>query len=405
MKSYKLICYDQFYYLSRISKPLVTPATKINTSGISKTIYLPGLNGLRAIAALAVVISHTTLGLDEFGLNNKLFGTGINDKAKGLALAGNGVTIFFTLSGFLITYLLLKEKQISRLKIKDFYIRRILRIWPLYYLYFLVCMFTALIFGISFESSAVPFYIFLAANIPFILGKALPFLSHYWSLGVEEQFYLFFPQIARLPNKRLFKIVLLLIAFLLSLKFIFWIADRNYGIKIPLLAISVTRLHVMLIGVAAAILYFNENKKFLSVATHKVTQLLSWGGLVVMALDKFHFASVIDNELVSVLSVFLIIGQVTRKNNIINLENKVCDFTGKISYGIYVIHPILIFYYAKLLGKFSSDSFLNYVLIYFLVISTTILIAYLSYEFYEKRFLKLKEKFTTIKTANIKQHS
>jgi len=118
-------------------------------------------------------------------------------KAKGLDLAGNGVTIFFTLSGFLITYLLLKEKEISRIKIKDFYVRRVLRIWPLYYLYFALCMITVALFKVQFDAASVPFYLLLAANVPFILNTTLPFLAHYWSLGVEEQFYLFFPHIAK----------------------------------------------------------------------------------------------------------------------------------------------------------------------------------------------------------------
>src|SRR5258708_22830536 len=93
-----------------------------------KTVHLPGLNGLRAIAALAVVTSHITLWLKEFGLNNKIFVTDTAGNAIGLPLAVHGVTIFFTLSGFLITFLLLKEKEAGPIKIKDFYIRRILRI-------------------------------------------------------------------------------------------------------------------------------------------------------------------------------------------------------------------------------------------------------------------------------------
>lgn len=148
-----------------------------NTNIISKTVYLPGLNGLRAIAALAVVISHITLGLGEFGLNNKLFGTDLEGNASGLNLAGYGVTIFFTLSGFLITFLLLKEKEEAKLKIKEFYIRRILRIWPLYYLYFAICLIAMLCYGLTVNIFSIPFYIFLAANVPFILGGTLPCLS------------------------------------------------------------------------------------------------------------------------------------------------------------------------------------------------------------------------------------
>ena len=96
-------------------------------------------------------------------------------------------------------------------------------------------------------------------------------------------------------------------------------------------------------------------------------------------------------------------GQVTKKNNIINLENKPLDFIGKISYGIYVIHPLVIFLFYKILGHLS-DSLLNYVLVYVLVTVTTILISYLSYEYFEKRFLKLKLKYTTIKSSSTREN-
>lgn len=368
----------------------------------SKTVYLPGLNGLRAIAALAVVISHITLGLGEFGLNNKIFGTDMDGNASGLALAGYGVTIFFTLSGFLITFLLLKEKEITgKVKIKDFYIRRVLRILPLYYLYFALCIVTILGYGITFTKYSVPFYIFLAANIPFILGKTLPFLAHYWSLGVEEQFYLFFPQLAKQSNKKLLRSAVVLIFIFLSIKFVFWVLYRKYGMELPFLAISVTRFHTMLIGVAGAILYYYRNQRFISLATHKVTQIIVWTCIFLIVINKFHIASVIDGELVSLISLFLIIGQVTKRNNLINLENKVCDFIGKISYGIYVIHPILIFYFARLFGQLA-DTIANYLLVYILITTTTILLAYFSYEFFEKRFLKLKAKFATVKSSNTK---
>ncbi len=375
---------------------------KGNYTESSAPIYLPGLNGLRAIAALAVVFSHITLDLDNFGLHYKIFGADLKGKALSFNLASHGVTIFFTLSGFLITTLLLKEKEKNKLKIKEFYIRRILRIWPLYYLYFAICIITMLCFGMNINGSSIPFYIFLAANIPSIIGSTLPFLAHYWSLGVEEQFYLFFPQIAKLPNKRLFKISIFLVALLIILKFIFWMLANQYNIRLPYLAIGVTRFHTMLIGVIGAMLYYNGNKNYISISTHRVTQIISWVVILLLSLNKFHVASVIDGEIVSVVAVFLIMGQITKRNNIINLENSLCDFIGKISFGIYVIHPLLIFYFSKMLGHFKSDTLDNYLLIYTLIIGTTILIAYLSYECYEKPFLKLKSKYTTIKSSNTK---
>jgi peptidoglycan/LPS O-acetylase OafA/YrhL len=161
----------------------------------------------------------------------------------------------------------------------------------------------------------------------------------------------------------------------------------------------------MLMGVVAAILYYQENKLFLQISTHKVVQVLAWIGLLLITLNKFHFASVIDGELVAVIAVILIMGQVTKRNQIINLENRACDFIGKISYGMYVIHPLLIFYVAQITGKLSNQTFLGYLFVYSIILIATIVVAYLSYTYYEKPFLKWKQKFTTIKSAASMQRS
>lgn len=366
----------------------------------SQSIYLPGLNGIRAIASLAVLIHHIILELGEFGLNNKIFGTDPDGNVTGLNLAGYGVTMFFTLSGFLITYLLLKEKEVAKIRIKEFYIRRALRIWPLYFLYLGLCIATILFFKIYFYRYNVLYYVFLAANVPFILKQSLPFLFHYWSLGVEEQFYLFFPHIAKLKNKKLLIVSIQLIIILLCLKFIFLYLDKQYGFHIPYLAINITRFHIMLMGAVGGILFYNNNQRFILFSTNKVIQIISWLIIFLIAINQYHIASEISGEIVSIITVFLIVGQITKKNNVINLENRVCDFLGKISYGIYVIHPLLIFYFYKTIGHFNSPNIVNYLFVFLLIISSTIFIAYLSYEFYEKKFLKLKQKFSIIKSSS-----
>jgi peptidoglycan/LPS O-acetylase OafA/YrhL len=384
-----------------MNQPSPAAITDTGTATIKqKNIYLPGLNGIRAIAALAVVVSHTTLALEEFGLKNTISLRDANGKAIGLSLAANGVTIFFTLSGFLITYLLLKEKEIRPLKVKDFYIRRLLRIWPLYYLYLFAAITTAVVSGILVNSGTIPFYIFLAANVPFILETPLRFLNHYWSLGVEEQFYLFFPQLARWSNKFLLRATVILIAFLFSLQIVFWLLFKYRGIDLPLRVLTVTRFHIMLIGVLAAILYYSGNKFFLRATTHIVSQVLAWGCLLLIAVNKFHLISLIDSELVAVMSVVLIMGQITKTNPFINLENKLFDFVGKISYGIYVIHPLLIYFCAKAIGPFRENALINYIIVFTVVIAVTLIVAWMSYEFYEKRFLKLKSKFTAVKSSS-----
>ena len=95
------------------------------------SIYLPGLNGLRAIAALSVVIAHISQdGIADFGLS----------LITELPMAGFGVTLFFVISGFLITFLLIKElKKTNTVSIGKFYLRRVFRIWPIYYLFIFIC--------------------------------------------------------------------------------------------------------------------------------------------------------------------------------------------------------------------------------------------------------------------------
>src|SRR5689334_11784431 len=109
-------------------------------------LHFSGLNGLRAIAALSVLFGHTTMGLSSFGLNPFIFGQYSDGTPTTTLLAPFAVSIFFALSGFLITYLLLEEKRTTEINIKNFYTRRILRIWPLYYLYLIISILTWIIF-------------------------------------------------------------------------------------------------------------------------------------------------------------------------------------------------------------------------------------------------------------------
>lgn len=362
----------------------------------NKTIYFSGLNGLRAIAAIGVVVSHITLGLKEFNLNPFIFGSFHDGTPRGLSLAGFGVSIFFSLSGFLITYLLQSEKQIQNINIKSFYMRRILRIWPLYYLYFVLCMIAIMIFGISFNIKSLFLYLFYAANIPFILNTPLPFLIHYWSLGVEEQFYLFWPWLNKKVNSKIIPFITTIVVIIIGIKLLLHFYYPNTIVET---AIHVTRFHCMMIGALGAILYKQENVLFFNIVDNKLSQILSWIVIFLVAINQFHVATVIDNEIISLVTVFLIIGQIKIKNRILNLETNLFDFLGKISYGIYVIHPLLIFMFSKILSQVTMPDTYKYFIVYFSIFGTTILIAHLSYKYFEKYFLNLKEKYSVVKSS------
>ncbi len=360
---------------------------------MSKTekIHLNGINGLRAIAALSVVIFHMNMSFEKYNLKN----------LRTIDLAGFGVTIFFAISGFLITYLLLKEKEMQSISIKKFYIRRILRIWPLYFLVLIISVFTAYYYNIGNLPGSLLYYIFLAANIPFILNITLPFLGHYWSLGVEEQFYLFWPWLIK-KSKYVLNTVIVFTCVYFAIHIIFRFIEYKWSYELPYLFIFVTRFDCMSIGAIGAILIHQKQDYFYKIVTHKITQLVSWLVILLLAMNMFHIASIVDQEIVSIVSVVLIVNCGFNPEALIRLNHPIFDAFGKISYGIYIIHQLIIFYFAQFINNFNIASTIKYPLIYFSVMSFTIITAWISYEFFEKRFLTLKERFSVVKSASNK---
>lgn len=359
---------------------------------MKKAIHFRGLNGIRAIAALAVLFSHIMGGLSHFGLNQL---------GKSLNLASFGVTMFFTLSGFLITYLLLKEKEKTDkelINIKHFYIRRVLRIWPLYFLYLSVCVIIFAFLSTDYDKSQLFFYVFLLANVPLILQQSLPYLGHLWSIAVEEQFYLFWPWVAKVKKQKLLRYTVILLILLLAMKYLFFFINYKYSIQTPLITITVTRFYCMIIGCIAAILYYRESK-IINYLSSIYFSVFSWLILFLAAINKFQISSsLIDHEIISIITVGIILTQIKRENYIIDLDSKPFNFIGKISYGIYVYHPIIIFLYSKYFGAFINDIWYNYLIIFILIPITTIVVSYYSFNYFEKRFIKMKDKYSRVKS-------
>jgi peptidoglycan/LPS O-acetylase OafA/YrhL len=367
---------------------------------MKEPVHFPGLNGLRAIAALAVIFAHITDELPAFGLNAYVFGHNADGNPKATLLAGYGVSIFFALSGFLITYLLLEEKKGQTIHIRNFYMRRILRIWPLYYTYLGAALITVVVFNGPVEWSTVTLYVFLSANIPFILHTGIPLLGHYWSLGVEEQFYAFWPWIVRHSGKVLRTAVIICVS-LIMLKCAIRLADLKYGgLRFWYDVIHVTRFHCMLMGAIGAMLYSSRTTWFLRITTAWPVQAMAWIIIALSALNKFHIASLLDNEIISAVTVALIMGQIHPTNRIVNLEIGVFDFLGRISYGLYVIHPILIFWLSRLIHFDQPDNPAYYVLVFVSCYILTIVAAWISYEWWERPFLRKKLKYTTVANAD-----
>lgn len=359
----------------------------------SQIIYLPGLNGLRAIAALTVLCGHVF---------QSTFGNwGLLDLT--LSFPIDGVTLFFVISGFLITFLLMNEVEKSgTVDIPKFYMRRILRIWPIYYGYLILSILILTAFSMQKDllNPKLLYYLFFAANIPFVVTSGLWPIVHYWSIGVEEQFYLFWPWLVRIGKKRLLLLAVFTGLFWFCCKCLFYLTVGKDTFIYRFFA--VTRFDCMMLGAVGAILFFEKKSLFIKLTTNRMITFSAWILFLLSGFYGYTVPAPIRTEYVAVLSLILIMSQVATKPFVFNLENHVCDFVGKISYGIYVIHPMLIFLLSKCYRELNltlSITF-QYVAICLLMIAITIIMAWLSYKYFEQPFLKFKNKFAVVYSRN-----
>lgn len=359
----------------------------------NSSFFLPGLNGLRAFAAFSVIIMHINTNLPAFNLPSK----------KWLLIAAYGVTIFFTVSGFLITYLLLLEKEkTGNISLRKFYMRRILRIWPLYYLYLLLAGIVFFIFQLDggvMRLGNLLLYIFFMPNVPYILNSTLPNLPHYWSLGVEEQFYVFWPLLVKKARKIINVLLVFFILFFLLKIGAFLIYKLN-GLYWPYKMFLVNRFDCMAIGGIGACLV-HSGHRVIDLMKNKIVQVITWIIVIAAALNKIILQhTLVDHTFFSLITLIVIVNVSFNKQTIVSLDFRIFEFLGKISYGLYVYHFLVIFLTAKIVNQFNLPSDIKTGIVYAIIISTTIIISFLSYKYFEQPFLKFKNRFEIIKSQS-----
>lgn len=369
-----------------------------------KKIHLPGLNGLRFIAALLVIIDHTELFKSYLGLPT------LWANSYSAYLGAFGVSIFFVLSGFLITYLLLEELKQGPIQIKHFYLRRILRIWPLYYLLVIVGFFVIpylSFFQIPQYSSEMSdsldrFLLFfgLAANVAFVYFPTVAFANILWSVAVEEQFYLFWPHVVKFKRKLLW-IMLLLLGGYLALKFY----AGEVGPKFEELVIR-TRFSSMIIGGIGAYLVFTKHS-LIQYLYARITQVILFGLFVLLLLNYIDLKSIefLQEELLSVVVCGLILNIATNPNSILKLEHPLLNYFGKISYGLYVYHLFAVVLVLKLLPTVFPlqewSTWISYPVTLGLILLLTTGISHLSYKYFESYFLRKKVHFSKVLSGDM----
>jgi peptidoglycan/LPS O-acetylase OafA/YrhL len=370
---------------------------------------IPGLDGLRGIAFLLVFACHTDYFL----------------------VGWTGVLLFFVLSGYLITNILLKMK--AKFSGRDFFVkfygRRFLRIFPLYYLYLLLMMGVAGLFlwvgyRINYMNEfyrQVPYafvyiYNFFYASSTFTPHK---FLDHFWSLSVEEQFYIFWPLLIFLTpekwQKKLFLAVIVLTPFF-RLATAYALRSGAFPVftgDIPLGIYPLPWTHIDAFAMGAYISRYEIPKPKLQLAILLVlvplagltSQYISSGTLTpsgtLMDLTSLGYTFPIANALKHIWGYSLLnylfavlIYCVAREGLFVrSLEWKPLVYLGKISYGLYVYHFSMTWFAARIRDVVTVPEAQAKLLTALIAFALTLSIASLSYRFIEMPILNLKDRY------------
>jgi peptidoglycan/LPS O-acetylase OafA/YrhL len=350
----------------------------------TSSYYRPELDCLRFFAFFAVFVHHSMPTSRQFYVAHHL-PTALSNVSYAGAF---GVDLFFCLSAYLITELLLREKeQIGYLNVKSFYIRRILRIWPLYFAFVLFA------FGLTFvdrtqhfSASQLTMFLMLAGNWAAAVTVISSVVAPLWSVSIEEQFYLLWPLAVRKATR---KQMLIICLGMITLAFA-WRAFVQIHMFSHDFAWNATFAHLDSIGYGILLSLVGLRK-----------EILPWAriGLLLPGLAFWYFAGGMHGRddvamaLSSLGSMAILQAAIG-----IKLDYPVLVRLGVVSYGLYTYHALFLNWFNRIL---SSTHGWGFVLWWILSLSCTTITAFASYRWLETPFLKLKNRFTIVKSRSV----
>jgi peptidoglycan/LPS O-acetylase OafA/YrhL len=353
--------------------------------------YWPQLDALRFFAFLAVFVHHS-FPQDALSYVKKGIPIGVAEWMSAFVRAGGfGVDLFFVLSSFLITSLLIREmKEHGTISVRKFYLRRILRIWPLYYAFLALAIFVFPHLGLkgeSIEPKFIPAFMLFFGNWAVTWwGYPTSAIALLWSLSIEEQFYLVWPVLLKLLGKESIlkvSIACVLIA-LVTRIFLVYLEVKHPGFWCN----SFARLDTIGAGGILAVL-FERNKEMFRFAKWQYLLAIFAATLLLGACARFWVfdgtSSILGYLIVALAASVVLIAFLFLR------FPQVFVFLGRISFGLYVYHIFVI----HLVNHFVNSQPLQLVLAFVV----TIMFSAASYFFFEQHWLKLKQKFAFANTV------
>jgi peptidoglycan/LPS O-acetylase OafA/YrhL len=348
---------------------------------------LPNLTSIRFFFAFLVILFHLPEFSSKHGIPNY-------NSLPVFQKGAEAVYAFFSLSGFLIIRQLHQEKLVTgTISLKKFFQRRMLRIFPLYFI--ILCfglLYYHLIlpaFGYPFENNynlveGILLCLFFMPNVFAISYQPGGIIGVLWSIGIEEQFYLLIaPLLFVIPQKHIFKVLL----FFTILYYILFFRDSFYILR----KFEMYFFYFSSAGIIAIL--FTRNASFFRNEIIRNSLLL----VLISYFTTNLFKSNLTDEVYHLFSLIIFAASIgfLAANPLRILNNPFLTYLGKISFGIYMFHSIVI----QLVGFVFLKSILNYDIPYYaiivfyniIVITLTVLISHLSYKYYESYFIKLKK--------------
>ncbi len=375
-------------------------------------IHFSGLNTLRFFAAYFVVLHHGETIRAKYGLPN----------FEHFSFFRNGaiaVSFFFVLSGFLITYLLLTElKNRGGVSLRKFYMRRVLRIFPLYYLLVIIGLIAIPVFlnVIHFPNTqpydtatgGILFLFFLSFVVNSMFGSHL--LEPLWSIGVEEYFYLIWAPLFKFFKNHILKVIASVIV-VKSIIILYFLTQNieSESLKIVGDVLLSLKFELMAIGGLGAYAVFKDRKRVENALIFTSPfQILFF---IILFFRLFFHIYFFDNQFFIYKFLFLtpVLGSITEGSiflwlilnvsvnprPLFQLNNAFLEKLGGISYGIYMYQMLVIFGVVLVFKKMMllMPPPLSSAFFYSIVTIGVIGVSWISKKYFEDWFLKFKNRF------------